>query len=148
MQHELAHLLRTLDRILKRSIDKRVEDTGVYRSQHRLLMTLGRSPGISQTELAERMEISAAAVTVSLKKLEKSGFISRQCDENDNRVNQVVITEKGKKAIDKSIQYFDEIEDAFFSDFTQQEMEQVEVFFRRMAANGENYYQSILKQES
>ena len=93
------------------------------------------------------MEISPAAVAVSLKKLEKSGFISRQCQENDNRVNQVVITEKGWKIIDLSTQYFKEMENAFLSDFSEEELKQLQSFLERMIKNGEDYYQTLIKQE-
>ena len=145
--HRIIHLLGATDRTLKRSIAKKVEKTGVYRSQHRLLMILGKHPDCSQTELAERLEISPAAVTVSLKKLEKSGFISRQCQKNDNRVNQVVITEKGWTIIDQSVQYFKEMDKAFLKDFSLEELKQLEAFLARMIKNGEDYYQALLKQE-
>ena len=145
-KHRIIHLMGVTDRTLKRSISK-VEKTGVYCSQHRLLMILGKHPDCSQTELAERLEISPAAVAVSLKKLEKSGFISRQCQENDNRVNQVVITEKGWKIIDLSTQYFKEMENAFLSDFSEEELKQLQSFLERMIKNGEDYYQTLIKQE-
>lgn len=147
-QHRIMNLFRAADQTLKRSIGKRVEGTGVYRSQHRLLMILGKHPECSQTELAEMLDISPAAVAVSLKKLEKAGFIRRQCKENDNRVNHVDITEKGQKAIEVSIHYFMEMEEAFFLDFSQEEMVQLECFFRRIIANGEKYYQRLVKQEN
>lgn len=146
-KHKIIHLMGVTDRTLKRSISKKVEKTGVFRSQHRLLMILGKHPDCSQTELAERLEISPAAVAVSLKKLEKSGFISRQCQENDNRVNQVVITEKGWKIIDLSTQYFKEMENAFLSDFSEEELKQLQSFLERMIKNGEDYYQTLIKQE-
>ena len=110
-------------------------------------MILGKHPDCSQTALAERLEISPAAVAVSLKKLEKSGFISRQCQENDNRVNQVVITEKGWKIIDLSTQYFKEMENAFLSDFSEEELKQLQSFLERMIKNGEDYYQTLINQE-
>ena len=146
-KHRIIHLMGVTDRTLKRSISKKVENTGVFRSQHRLLMILGKHPDCSQTELAERLEISSAAVAVSLKKLEKSGFISRQCQENDNRVNQVVITEKGWEIIDQSVQYFKEMENAFLSDFSEEELKQLQSFLERMIKNGEDYYQTLIKQE-
>ncbi|MBO5112261.1 MAG: MarR family transcriptional regulator [Lachnospiraceae bacterium] len=146
-KHKIIHLLGVADRTLKRSISKKVENTGVFRSQHRLLMILGKHPDCSQTELAERLEISSAAVAVSLKKLEKSGFISRQCQENDNRVNQVVITEKGWEIIDQSVQYFKEMDKAFLKDFSLEELRQLEAFLERMIKNGEDYYKALLKQE-
>lgn len=146
-KHKIIHLLGVADRTLKRSISKKVENTGVFRSQHRLLMILGKHSDCSQTELAERLEISSAAVAVSLKKLEKSGFISRQCQENDNRVNQVVITEKGWEIIDQSVQYFKEMDKAFLKDFSLEELRQLEAFLERMIKNGEDYYQTLIKQE-
>ena len=145
--HRIIHLLGVTDRTLKRSIAKKVEKTGVYRSQHRLLMILGKHPDCSQTELAERLEISPAAVAVSLKKLEKSGFISRQCQKNDNRVNQVVITEKGWEIIDQSVQYFKEMDKAFLKDCSLEELRQLEAFLEHMIKNGEDYYKALLKQE-
>ena len=146
-KHKIIHLLGVADRTLKRSISKKVENTGVFRSQHRLLMILGKHPDCSQTELAERLEISSAAVAVSLKKLEKSGFISRQCQENDNRVNQVEKKEKGWEIIDQSVQYFKEMDKAFLKDFSLEELRQLEAFLERMIKNGEDYYQTLIKQE-
>ena len=121
LQHEIIHLFRCTDQVLKRAIGRKVEGTGLYRSQHRLLMILGKHPDCSQTAIAEKMEISPPAVAVTLKKLEKGGFVSRQCHENDNRVNYVKVTEKGRKAIEVSIRYFQEIDEAMFADFTDEE---------------------------
>lgn len=147
MQHQVIDLFRQADLTLKRVISKKVESTGVYRSQHRLLMILGRHPDCSQTAVAERMDISSAAVAVSLKKLEKAGYISRQCSTEDNRMNHVVVTDKGKELIDKSTVYFQEMEDAMLLGFSVEELELLKSFFQRIIANGESCYQNLLKQE-
>ena len=143
-EHRLVNLLIMTDKNLKHTIEKRVEGTGVYRSQHRLLMMLGRNPDISQTMLAEKLEVSPAAVAVSLKKLEKSGYIARQCSEDDNRINRVVITEKGQDVIEQSINYFKEMECAFFEGFSEEEKNQLEKMLERIATNSERYYQMLL----
>lgn len=143
MQHQILNLFRQVDQSFKRVADKRVTDTGLYRSQHRMLMILGKHPDCSQTELAEMLDISPAAVAVTLKKLEKAGYISKQCNVEDNRINHVVMTEKGKKAIDISLVYFKEIENALLMGFSKEEMELLEGFFLRIIKNGENYYQSL-----
>ena len=122
-----------------------MEGTGLYRSQHRLLMILGKHPDCSQTAIAEKMEISPPAVAVTLKKLEKGGYISRQCLEEDNRVNEVVVTEKGRQAISESIVCFQEVESAILKGFSDQEMEQLSDFLQRMIANGEDYSRSSAK---
>ncbi|NBJ93171.1 MarR family winged helix-turn-helix transcriptional regulator [Parablautia muri] len=143
MQHQIINLFRQVDQSFKRVADKRVTDTGLYRSQHRMLMILGKHPDCSQTELAEMLDISPAAVAVTLKKLEKAGYISRQCNVEDNRINHVIMTEKGKKAIDISLVYFKEIENALLMGFSKEEMELLEGFFLRIIKNGEIYYQNL-----
>lgn len=146
-QRRMVDYFRKADRSVKRCIEKKVEHTGVYRSQHRLLMMLGRNPNRSQTEIAEKLDISPAAVAVSLKKLEKSGYISRQCDENDNRVNFIEITEKGKMTILVSEKYFSEIEEALLRGFSGEELLQFEDYMGRMMQNAERYYLSLMQQE-
>lgn len=142
----IIQLFHQADRTIKRSTNKKLEKTGVYRSQHQLLMMLGKHPESSQTELAEKLEISPAAVAVSLKKLEKAGYIIRQSTESDNRVNHVTITEKGRAAIDRSVVCFKELEGAFFEGFDEEELIFLENFLKRMIKNGEDYYQKM-KQE-
>lgn len=142
-QHQIVNLFRQCDQAIKRSIGKRVKDTGLYRSQHRLLMILGKHPDCSQTMLAEKLEVSSAAVAVALKKLEKSGYIERTNDETDNRMNHVVITAKGQEAIRISCVYFREIENALFEGFSEKELEEIKGFLTRIIQNGERYCGSL-----
>ena len=72
MEHRLSVWFRKTDQMLRRKIERRVKKTGVYSGQHRILMHLNLRPNCSQAELAEWMEISPAAIAVSIKKLEKA----------------------------------------------------------------------------
>ena len=60
-------------------------------------------------------------------------------------MNRVVITEKGKKAIEISHRYFGEIEDFLLRDFSYEELEALSDYLKRIMKNGENYYDSLLK---
>ena len=142
LNHQVIHLFRYTDQCLKRMIGRKVEGTGLYRSQHRLLMILGKHPDCSQTAIAEKMDISPSAVAVTLKKLEKGGFVSRQCHQQDNRVNEVVVTKKGEQAICESILCFQEIEAAVLEGFSEEEKARLCDFLQRMIRNGERSYDS------
>ena len=67
---------------------------------------------MSQTELAEHLEISPAAVAVSLKKLEAGGYIKRMAAQNDCRCNEIQITDKGREMVSASKRFFSEIDSA------------------------------------
>ena len=75
--------------------------------------------------------------------LEKAGYISRQCSAEDNRMNHVVMTDKGLRTIAISLSYFQEIEDALFRGFSREETALLEEFFLRIIKNGEDYYQNL-----
>lgn len=130
-----ARAQREIDRQLRRCIEQRVADTGVYRSQHQLLMCMGAHPGCSQAFLAETLGISAAAITTSLQKLEKGGYISRETSADDNRTNYLEVTEKGKAVICKSKQIFRQIEAEMYEGFSVEELECLMNYYERIRTN-------------
>ena len=138
MEHRLSVWFRKTDQMLRRKIERRVKKTGVYSGQHRILMHLNLRPNCSQAELAEWMEISPAAIAVSIKKLEKGGYIQRRPDAADNRALQVIISPKGKAVIEQSIDIFQKVDEEMFAGFSEAELQQLEVFLERMYRNLED----------
>lgn len=132
---ETAKLQRFISRQFLRNLERKVMDTGVYSSQHQMLMCLGDNPGCSQTMLAEKLHISTAAVTTTLKKLEKGGYISRETDSADNRTNQLQVTEKGRKVIEHSKQLFYELECDMYAGFSPEELQHLQKYYERILGN-------------
>lgn len=149
----VAHTHHLIDKyiwIAKRHrniIERRLTDTGVYRSQHQILMCLFDNPNISQKELADNQRVSTATVAVSLKKLEKGGYIRKEVDAQDNRYNQICITEKGKHVVEESTKIFREVEDAMLAGFSEEECRMIEDFFNRMYANLGAYAPDVCRKE-
>ena len=129
------HRFRRADSMLRRCLERKVSHTGVYPTQHRILMALGHEPGISQVELAEKFEVSGAAITGSLKKLEKGGYITRDVNREDNRSNQVSVTEKGRLVIEESIEMFHETDQRFFRGFSDEEVCRFLEYMERICEN-------------
>ena len=73
------------DHMHRALIDLRVRVLGMHRTQHRILMHLARFEKLpSQKELAEHLDITPAAVTCALKKIESDGYVERSLG-HDNR---------------------------------------------------------------
>ena len=81
-----------VNQIHRRKLERLVDKTGLHRAQHRMLMTLSDHEFDSQTELAAALEISTATVAVSLKKLERDGYIQKTVKAEDSRANFVQAT--------------------------------------------------------
>lgn len=120
----------------KSAVDQHVNDTKLHKSQHRLLMCLaGFGEKVSQRDLAEKLNITPAAVAVTLKKLEKAGIVSKKISEEDNRFNEVIMTEKGKKIVKESQKLFNSTDALMFEGFTEEELTQFEGYLDRIQKN-------------
>ncbi|SEU27018.1 DNA-binding transcriptional regulator, MarR family [Lacrimispora sphenoides] len=116
-------------------LDERLKETGVYRSQHQILMMLADHSNVSQKEIAERLYVSTATIAVSVKKLEKGGYITRVVDQEDNRMNKLCLTEKGKHTVKHSREFFHNVEERMFRDFSAEEMAAMGQFLDRVYDN-------------
>jgi len=112
-----------------------LDETGVYQAQHRLLMEISHNPSVSQKDIANSMGVSAASIAVSLKKLKKGGYINKEIDEGDNRLNQITITEKGKEVVEQSKKIFDLADRKVFEGFTEEEKSTLFILLRKLDAN-------------
>lgn len=105
----------------RRIMQNYLDATGVFHAQHRLLMEIARNPNVSQNDIAKIMDVSAATIAVSLKKLEKGGYITREMVEADNRLNKLSMTAKGNKIVNQSKEIFALVDDRIFTGFTEEE---------------------------
>lgn len=129
------HLFAKCNRLHHAMVESRVGALGMHRSQHGMLLTVNFNSNISQKELAKRMEISPAAVTVTLKKLEAQGFIERFQLERDSRVNNIIVTEKGKDIIRKTGDIFSELDERTFEGFSDEELDIFISYLMRISQN-------------
>lgn len=111
----------------------------IYPAQHRMLMFLAERPGLSQKDLANILQISQATVTISLKKLIKSGYVVKTSKENDNRCNVLTITDKGREVISKSIMVFDAIDNRVYEGLSEEDMDILLECLKKINANIKNF---------
>lgn len=98
-----------------------LEKVGVYPGQPPLLFALGKQDGQSQKELAEKLHIKAATITVMLNRMEKADLVKRRQNSLDQRVTRVFLTEHGKKVQSEVIEALKIIEEELFKNFTDEE---------------------------
>lgn len=130
-----------MNKLHRAYLERELNRSGVYRSQHQLLMYISKYPNASQKDIADFHHVSTATVAVSLKKLEKGGYICRETDQEDNRFNKICITEKGRGIVEDSKKVFERMEQALFNSFSEEEMLQFEGLVDRLRLNLETLIQ-------
>ncbi len=127
-------MIRT-DHMHKAMIESRVREIGIHRTQHRILMRLARCGTLpSQKELAEHLDITAAAVTGALKKIERDGYIERKLGQ-DNRYNELQITDKGRELVKLTRELFSEADNSMFDGFSDEELTTYIYCLEKLQAN-------------
>ncbi len=118
-------------------LSKRLDGFGLRESQHKMLMyiyRMGDTPP-TQIQIANFFGISAAAVAVTIRKLEQGGYITRIAREHDLRNNEVFITEKGKEIAIKSTIEFDKCEELTYRGMSREDVERLRGYLDIMYKN-------------
>lgn len=112
-----------------------LNDVGLYPGQPHMLFALVEKDGQSQRELAERIKIKPATITVMISRMEKVGLVERKADLEDQRVSRVYIKEKGKEVCEQVKSIVNNLEKGCFENFTQEEQELLKKLLMHMKDN-------------
>jgi DNA-binding MarR family transcriptional regulator len=96
---ELANRLRPVLLRLARELRREIHSLGVTGGQVSLLVSLKYSPGIGVRELAALEQISPAAISKAVAKLEAMGLVERSELEGDKRRVGLTVSEKGHQVL-------------------------------------------------
>jgi DNA-binding MarR family transcriptional regulator len=131
----LDFLLAQTCRLHYARVHELLETVGLYRGQPPLLHALWDQEGLSHTELATRLEISPATITKMIQRMEKSGFVQRSPDPQDQRLSRVYLTPAGR-AIRKEVEaIFIQIEAETFAGLSIEEKETLRNIYTRIQEN-------------
>jgi MarR family transcriptional regulator, transcriptional regulator for hemolysin len=82
----IGFLLHDVSRQMRHTFDLKARDLGVTRQQWRALIYLSRNDGLTQTELADALEVERISVGRMVDRLVDSGLLERRADPTDRRV--------------------------------------------------------------
>lgn len=95
----LSFLLHDVSHRVSRVFDKQMDPLGLTRSQWGVLVYVARTPGMVQTQLAEKLEIGRMAVTGLIDRMEIKGLVERKEDADDRRIKRIFLSESARQII-------------------------------------------------
>jgi len=96
---KLGFLIHDVSRLRRNAFDRCLKPLNVTRSQWWVLAYLSREDGMTQSRLAEELDLGKVAVGGLIDRLEKSGLVRRDADATDRRVNRVFLEPKSNQLI-------------------------------------------------
>jgi DNA-binding MarR family transcriptional regulator len=90
--HNLGFLVHDVARLMRVAYDRRARSLGLTRSQWWVLNHLYFNEGITQSALADLLDVEKPTLGRLLDRLEVKGWIARQADRHDRRAKRVYLT--------------------------------------------------------
>lgn len=123
-----------------------LKDQDVHPGQPPVLFELSRQDGLRQSELAARMRVKPATLTVMLNRMVKNGHVERRPDPDDQRGSRVFLTDKGRAAVDEVREALHKSEEHVFEGITPEEKMLMRRLLLHMSDNVKKAEQIISRQ--
>jgi MarR family transcriptional regulator for hemolysin len=93
-------LITDVTRLMRKHFDRRAMRFNLTRAQWRALKRVSYSEGMTQSELAEVLEMEPIAVGRVIDRLQKAGFVERRADPADRRAWRLYLTQRAHAVVD------------------------------------------------
>jgi DNA-binding MarR family transcriptional regulator len=117
---------------LARYISSNKSNSRLTMIQLRTVMYVSKHEAVKPTKIAKTFAITPASVTSQIDNLVKEGWLERQYNQNDKRVIEVNLTEKGKKELPKEIHKLEESCNWIFEALSSQEQKELLDLLRKV----------------
>lgn len=137
-QREGGFLITKIHQITNRLFNQMLKDYGIEElnsGQGRILFALWQKDDVSIRELSVKTQLSKSTLTTMLKRLETAGFLTRNSDDDDERITKVKLSEKSKKLQEKYVEVSKKMTEVFYGTLTNEEIDDFEGFLRRILNN-------------
>lgn len=134
-ENTIAILIHDVARQLRVLIDSKVEPFNLTRLKWQALGILDRKDGISQAELAERLDLDRSSVGRLLERMEVRGFIRRERDDADRRIVRVFIENDAKPLLEDLENISEEVKMQATEDLSKDEQDQLVNILLKMKSN-------------
>ncbi len=108
---------------------------GLHPGQGVILFELGRHSGVSQSDLANAVNVSQPTMAKGLARMEKSGIVKRKPDPADGRASLNFLTQRGQALLDSYNASWADIESHLFAGMSAQEIETGLAFVQHLERN-------------
>lgn len=131
----IARLLANNSRLQASRLDQLLESIGLYRGQAFLLVLLSEGDGLTHGEIARELQISPAAATKVIKRLEELCYLQRRPDPGDERLSRVYLLDEGRAALTYIRASFRSMNQAILEGFSHEEEQALRSFLLRIRLN-------------
>jgi DNA-binding MarR family transcriptional regulator len=118
-----GHLIRRLQQISVARFTSRMAEAGIDLTavQYAALLTLRDHPGLDQQTLAGMIAYDRVTIGGVIDRLVQKGFVNRETSPSDRRARVLMLSDKGRNALEVATPWVDKAQDDLISQLTSEE---------------------------
>jgi len=133
-QRSLGYVVNHVARLFSRALEQRLAPHGMSRGQFPLLLILWEQEGITQSEIARRLDIEQPTVANTLQRMERDGLISTAPDPGHRRQVLISLTEKARALKPAATAGAADVNDVASAELSAEDIETLFALMERMRA--------------
>ena len=138
METKGGFLISRIKQVGTRLFDRMLANSGIDSfngAQGRILYVLWQNDEISISSLSAQTSLANTTLTAMLDRMESLGLIVRKPDPKDRRNRLIALTEKAKSLQDDYNRISQQMNELYYTDFTESEIVQFESYLQRVLNN-------------
>ena len=136
-EKKLLDLFTDMTRIQTAYVERRLLHLGLHTGQGAIISALGEIGPCSQKDLAEYRHVSAATISVMLRRMEKSGLVVRSQSE-DGKHNEISLTGQGRELCTALSQDMEGEPERIFAGMSEEDKQAAQRIFLTISENLQN----------
>jgi DNA-binding MarR family transcriptional regulator len=135
LEESIGYMVRNVHRAYDRVLAQQLSKHRVLAAQYSLLRVLWHEDNLSQIEVARRMKVERASLTILLNTVEKAGLITRSVDARDRRKQLISLTRKGQALQNVLIPIGTSVNETALTGFSEREVSILRAMLGRVIDN-------------
>lgn len=139
---KISRLISVIHRHGMRFFDWSLADTEIGPGQQFFLVCIYENPGISMQKLASIGHFDKGTVTKAVKKMEDQGYLRREPDACDKRIQHLFTTSEARPALQMIYDLRGQCNEVLLENLTEEEVQQAETLLTKISDNAYSYIQN------
>ena len=138
MESRTGFLISQIKQVQARIFQRLLQECGVEEfngPQGHILYVLWQKDEVPIVELSQKTALAKNTLTAMLGRMEEQGLIERKAAESDKRQSLIVLTGKARDLQGKYDEVSQKMNEIFYKDFTEKEVEKIDGFLDRILQN-------------
>lgn len=110
---------------------------GLTPAQWKVILVLNMMDGLTQREIAEKINIDGSTLVPVIDKMEQSGLVERKADSKDRRNNRIFLTKKSESTVDSIIMIILQLRKIIYNGISEDQISSIKNVLKTLIKNSD-----------